>query len=157
MSQPEKTKKRKHAHPTVDATADAAESSTKRSKGDKVKKDQSKRKSKGKEVAAGEFRVVQATLPLSIPPVFANKLWAGAEEMLDSMLMRCASLSRPRGVSGCNEIDLFLEDISQRCRELYSPTTTYVSLTRVPPSRRIVPSQTVALVSRQRYGAHMLA
>jgi hypothetical protein len=94
MSQPDQNiKKRRHAAAVIDANAGTGEPSTKRSKGDKVKKDKSKNKSKGKEVVVGGFRVIQATLPLSIPPVFANKLRAGAEEMLDSMLMRCASRS----------------------------------------------------------------
>lgn len=93
----QKTKKRKHAAAAADAAVGLSEPSSKRSKTDKVKKDKSSGKtkegvSKGKEkeTVAGEFRVVQATLPLSIPPVFANNLRAGAEEMLDSMLMRCA-------------------------------------------------------------------
>jgi DNA-directed RNA polymerase I subunit RPA43 len=47
------------------------------------------RKDKGKSRAAdGEFTVVQSTLRLAIAPVFANNLKAGAEEMLDSMIMR---------------------------------------------------------------------
>ena len=87
-----KTKKRKHAVAAADTSAGGSEPLTKRPKTDKVKKDKSKAKSKGKEAASGQFRVVQASLPLSIPPVFANKLRAGAEEMLDSMLMRCANL-----------------------------------------------------------------
>lgn len=35
-----------------------------------------------------EFRIVNASLVLSVPPVFASDLRAGAEEMLDSMVMR---------------------------------------------------------------------
>lgn len=35
-----------------------------------------------------EFRVINASLALSIPPVFASDLRAGVEEMLDSMVMR---------------------------------------------------------------------
>ncbi|EKM54609.1 uncharacterized protein PHACADRAFT_258586 [Phanerochaete carnosa HHB-10118-sp] len=80
-----KTKKRKPA-----AAAMADESSSKRSKTEKVKKDKTKdkEKRKGKEVLDSQFRVVEASLLLSIAPVFANNLRAGAEEMLDSMLMR---------------------------------------------------------------------
>lgn len=96
-----KTKKRKHAAAATaaDATTSVAEPSPKRSKTDKVKKDKSKSKlrgdvsrGKGKAAVAGQFRVVHASLPLSIPPAFANNLRAGAEEMLDSMLMRCARI-----------------------------------------------------------------
>jgi DNA-directed RNA polymerase I subunit RPA43 len=48
-------------------------------------------KAKGKSRASnssGEFRVINASLVLSIPPVFASDLRAGVEEMLDSMVMR---------------------------------------------------------------------
>ncbi|KAF8843006.1 hypothetical protein BDN67DRAFT_1031039 [Paxillus ammoniavirescens] len=38
--------------------------------------------------SSGEFRVTNASLVLSIPPVFASDLRAGVEEMLDSMVMR---------------------------------------------------------------------
>ena len=89
----QKTKKRKHTAAAAEASAGASEPSTKRSKTDKVKKDKSKSKSKGKEVEAGQFKVTQASLLLSIPPVFANNLRTGAEEMLDSMLMRCANFA----------------------------------------------------------------
>lgn len=92
-----KTKKRKHAAAVADTVASVGEPSSKRSKTDKVKKDKSKSKTKGdilkgkeRETMHGQFRVVQASLQLSIAPVFANNLRAGAEEMLDSMLMRYA-------------------------------------------------------------------
>ncbi|GJE94424.1 DNA-directed RNA polymerase I subunit rpa43 [Phanerochaete sordida] len=85
-----KAKKRKHAAPAV-----AEEPSSKRSKTEKAKdksksKDKSRDRAKGKGRAApaSQFRVVEASLLLSIAPVFANNLRAGAEEMLDSMLMR---------------------------------------------------------------------
>ncbi|KAF8557601.1 hypothetical protein OG21DRAFT_1434806 [Imleria badia] len=48
-------------------------------------------KDKGKSRALdlpGEFCVINASLVLSIPPVFASDLRAGVEEMLDSMVMR---------------------------------------------------------------------
>ena len=88
----EVVKKRKHA--PVDPAA--GEPSSKRSKTEKKEKKEKKKKEKGKEKAReeeGEFRVFQATLALSIPPVFANNLQGGAEEMLDSMVMRCAMRS----------------------------------------------------------------
>ncbi|KAI9060323.1 hypothetical protein FKP32DRAFT_1595714 [Trametes sanguinea] len=85
-----KSKKRKHA-----AAADAAvaEPSTKRSKKDKdakrTAKEQAAKLSKGKSRATDDaFRVVRASLTVTVPPVFAADLRGGVEEMLDSMLMR---------------------------------------------------------------------
>ncbi|KAI0305646.1 hypothetical protein B0F90DRAFT_1624855 [Multifurca ochricompacta] len=45
---------------------------------------------KGKEKAASpsEFRSVKASIVLAIPPVFANRLRDGVDEMLDAMVMR---------------------------------------------------------------------
>ena len=40
-----------------------------------------------------EFRIVNASLVLSVPPVFAANPLAGVQEMLDSMVMRCAFFS----------------------------------------------------------------
>jgi Mn-containing catalase len=61
------------------------EASTKKSKKDKHEKDS---KTKGKARETGEFHVVKTSLVLSIPPIFASNPRAGAEEMLDSMVMR---------------------------------------------------------------------
>lgn len=81
-----KTKKRKH---TVETNG---EPSPKRSKKDGATKDvkrKEKTKDKGKARAdTGEFKLIDATMSVSIPPVFANNLRTGAEEMLDSMVMR---------------------------------------------------------------------
>ena len=77
-----KTKKRKQV---VEANGGP---SPKRSKKDALVNDAQK-KDKGKARADNEeFRVLDATMSLSIPPVFANNLRTGAEEMLDSMVMR---------------------------------------------------------------------
>lgn len=90
----EKTaQKRKH---TMAETAPDAEPSTKRAKKDgKVKKDKTRKEQKGKGLGkageTGEFRVAQASLAVSVPPMFANNLREGVEEMLDSMLMRCVT------------------------------------------------------------------
>ncbi|KAH9007965.1 hypothetical protein EDB83DRAFT_2212827 [Lactarius deliciosus] len=43
---------------------------------------------KGKDNADGEFRSVKASVVLAVPPVFANRLRDGVEEMLDTMTMR---------------------------------------------------------------------
>jgi DNA-directed RNA polymerase I subunit RPA43 len=79
------TKKRKHS------TQIPLESSLpfKKSKHDKKEK-KSKDKGKSKAHGGSEFRVVNASLVVSIPPVFASNPRAGVEEMLDSMVMRCA-------------------------------------------------------------------
>ncbi|KAI0298546.1 hypothetical protein BC826DRAFT_997946 [Russula brevipes] len=41
-----------------------------------------------KEKAGEEFRSVNASVVLAVPPVFANRLRSGVEEMLDTMIMR---------------------------------------------------------------------
>ncbi|KAI0276574.1 hypothetical protein BGY98DRAFT_919223 [Russula aff. rugulosa BPL654] len=51
-----------------------------------VDADGSKRSRKGKE--NDEFCSVKASIVLSVPPVFANRLRHGVEEMLDTMIMR---------------------------------------------------------------------
>ncbi|CCL99080.1 uncharacterized protein FIBRA_01093 [Fibroporia radiculosa] len=82
------SKKRKHIIADVEQDT---EPSVKRAKKDKLKKDKSVRKEKGKARARDdetEFRVVQTSMVVSIPPVFASNLRAGVEEMLDSLLMR---------------------------------------------------------------------
>ena len=89
-----KVKKRKHAVAAEEGGA-AAEPSTKRSKKEKemIKEHGVAKKlkvDKGKGRATDDaFRVVRATLTVSVSPVFAADLRGGVEEMLDSMLMRC--------------------------------------------------------------------
>ncbi|OSX66089.1 hypothetical protein POSPLADRAFT_1064586 [Postia placenta MAD-698-R-SB12] len=87
-----KAKKRKHASADI---GQGVEPSTKRAKKDKAEKGNKVKSSskldKGKARATdggNEFRVVQASMVVSIPPVFANNLQAGVEDMLDSLLMR---------------------------------------------------------------------
>ncbi|KZT10747.1 uncharacterized protein LAESUDRAFT_721116 [Laetiporus sulphureus 93-53] len=77
-----KAKKRKHAVADIGLVA---EPSTKRAKKDKTKRDKGKTRATDD---GSEFRVIQATMSVSIPPVFANNLRKGVEEMLDSLLMR---------------------------------------------------------------------
>lgn len=92
-----KTKKRKHAAAEV-----GGEPSTKRSKTGKEKAKPSSKASKSKaeikHLADGQFKVIRATLAVSIPPMFASKPREGAEEMLDSLVMRYAFLSPVRKV-----------------------------------------------------------
>ena len=62
-----------------------------------------------KEKENDEFRSVKASIVLSVPPVFANRLRSGVEEMLDTMIMRSSFLpsahllffSSPIGTSPC--------------------------------------------------------
>lgn len=49
-----------------------------------------KGKGKGKENADCEFRSIRASVILAVPPIFANRLRDGVEEMLDTMTMRSA-------------------------------------------------------------------
>ncbi|TBU33678.1 hypothetical protein BD311DRAFT_711646 [Dichomitus squalens] len=84
-----KTKKRKHVA-VVEETSGAGEPSTKRSKKEKdAKKHKKAKHDKGKARATDDaFRIVRASLNVSVPPVFAGDLRGGVEELLDSMLMR---------------------------------------------------------------------
>ncbi|PCH36117.1 hypothetical protein WOLCODRAFT_166700 [Wolfiporia cocos MD-104 SS10] len=75
------TKKRKHAAAESNL---GVEPSTKRAK---VKDKSGKGKGRATDNAS-EFRIIQAKMAVTIPPVFANNPRAGAEEMLDSLLMR---------------------------------------------------------------------
>lgn len=50
-----------------------------------------KRARKEKEKANDEFRSIKASIVLAVPPVFANRLHSGVEEMLDTMIMRCST------------------------------------------------------------------
>ncbi|KAI1781592.1 hypothetical protein LXA43DRAFT_1055861 [Ganoderma leucocontextum] len=91
-AEPHKTKKRKHAAAVEEAGG--AEPSTKRSKKDKdgardAKRHKKAKQDKGKGRATDDaFRVVRASLTVSVPPTFAADLRGGVEELLDSMLMR---------------------------------------------------------------------
>lgn len=152
-----KTKKRKPAAAAVE------EPSSKRSKTEKVKdkskkdkKDKSKEqaKGKGKEVLDSQFRVVEASLLLSIPPVFANNLRAGAEEMLDSMLMRyespCTRCMYPEIMRQL----VLREDTYLRCKALCWDTMTFASLIQKRRSRPTVRSRTALSASGLLYGVH---
>jgi hypothetical protein len=76
----------KRKHRASDADPDAP----RKKKKEKLKQDTGKPRTKP---STSEFRVTKATITLSIPPVFASHLRAGAEEMLDSMIMRCDDTS----------------------------------------------------------------
>jgi hypothetical protein len=52
-----------------------------------------KKARKGKET--DEFCSVKTTIVLAVPPVFANRLRYGVEEMLDTMIMRYAHPTHP--------------------------------------------------------------
>ncbi|TFY79220.1 hypothetical protein EWM64_g4790 [Hericium alpestre] len=77
------------SHPPKRKSAPAppdADAGTSAKKPRKEKKD--KGKGKSKDSASGEFRAVKASVMLAIPPCFSAKPQVGAEEMLDSMIMR---------------------------------------------------------------------
>lgn len=57
--------------------------------GPSTKKSKKERKPKNKNISRhDEFILVKASLPVSIPPVFASNPSQGVQEMLDSMVMR---------------------------------------------------------------------
>lgn len=78
----------KRKHRASDADPDVP----RKKKKEKLKQDTGKPRTKPS-TSASEFRVTKATMTLSVPPVFASNLRAGAEEMLDSMIMRCDNTS----------------------------------------------------------------
>lgn len=87
MSNSPITKKRKH----LENGQAASGSSHKKAKKDKEQSGKRDEKGKGRateENADSAFRVVSATVVLSIPPVFSKDLMKGVHEMLDSLIMR---------------------------------------------------------------------
>lgn len=78
-SSQEPLKKRKH-----EDHSDIIEKSHKKSK-----KESKDKKGKGKDSTAdGEFKVINASIILSVPPRFAMNPMAGVQEMLDTLIMR---------------------------------------------------------------------
>ena len=100
MSHPPATVAPKRKNPNDSTDVDHASKKARKEgkKEKKTKKDKSKSKSQlqTNDVASSssesEFRSVKASVQLTIPPVFATKPREGAQEMLDSMVMRCVSL-----------------------------------------------------------------
>lgn len=83
VSQKKKEKRHKATAQSAVPPSEDALSSQKR----KLKSPKDKGKSRALDLPS-EFRAINASLVLSIPPVFASDLRAGVEEMLDSMIMR---------------------------------------------------------------------
>jgi DNA-directed RNA polymerase I subunit RPA43 len=83
VSRKKKEKRHKATAQSVAPPSEDALSSQKR----KPKSVKDKGKSRALDLPS-EFHVINASLVLSIPPVFASDLRAGVEEMLDSMIMR---------------------------------------------------------------------
>lgn len=79
------TKKRKQ--PSTSKAPDSPAKKSKKSSNEKRDKKDAKLKGKARDT---EFHVVNTSLVVSIAPIFANNLRVGVEEMLDSMVMRCA-------------------------------------------------------------------
>lgn len=87
---PTSHKKRKNAtDPGHDSPKKKKKKKEKNREKDKLMQDKEKSRI---DPSTSEFLVTKATLKLSIPPLFASNLRAGAEEMLDSMIMRCDSI-----------------------------------------------------------------
>lgn len=87
MSLPADTQAKKRKK-SLAAGLDAEEPRAKKSRKEGKDKKQ-KKNDKGKtRDSDGQFRVVRASMVVSIPPVFASDPRAGVEEMLDSMVMR---------------------------------------------------------------------
>ena len=76
-------KKKEKRHKATAPPSEDALSSQKR----KPKSPKDKGKSRALDLPS-EFHVINASLVLSVPPVFASDLRSGVEEMLDSMIMR---------------------------------------------------------------------
>lgn len=90
--------KRKNPTDPSDAEHTSKKARKEAKKARKEKKDKSKSKTKHKtradddnlsSLTDSEFRSVKASVQLTIPPVFASKPHEGAQELLDSMVMRC--------------------------------------------------------------------
>ncbi|THH15662.1 hypothetical protein EW146_g4857 [Bondarzewia mesenterica] len=86
----------------------SAHKDKKREKREKEK--EKKEKGKGKK-ADGEFRAVKASVVLALSPAFASKPHDGAEEMLDSMVMRY--IPTLRGVVLAHSNMHFLESVGR--------------------------------------------
>lgn len=82
------SKKRKHPETPEDSSRSISKKIKKDGK-DKTGKRDKKGKGKGRQDdGQGEFKVVSASVSLSIPPVFSTSPMTGALEMLDSLTMR---------------------------------------------------------------------
>lgn len=115
------------------------------------KKDKKKNKHKSSREGAGgvesEFHVVSASVRLSIPPIFAPDLPAGARELLDSMLMRYVfpSCLFPHTRDPVKKLIELAKTIGifRRCKACSSRTTVYGSSTTKPGSKTSVRSRSV--------------
>ncbi|KAI0072665.1 hypothetical protein K474DRAFT_1667564 [Panus rudis PR-1116 ss-1] len=88
---PQKTKKRKHATEGEEPSAKRSKTDLAKNepKVDKKERKEKKSRDKGKARAdEGQFKVINATLNVTVPPVFAQNIRGGVQEMLDSMIMR---------------------------------------------------------------------
>src|SRR5882672_6768169 len=86
--------------------------------------------------ARSEFRIVNASFVISVPPVFAVNPHLGVQEMLDSMVMRCAFT--PRICVASRQV--VPSGIILHCKELYCRTPILSSLKRLHASKEIVRS-----------------
>lgn len=95
-----------------------------------------------------EFRVVNASLVLSVPPVFAANPLVGVQEMLDSMVMRCAFMPR------MYDRNLTFLDIIIHCRELSCRIRISHLWKKLHAFNAIVLSSSAASDLTRLYGVH---
>ena len=139
------------------------EGTEKRHKDKKEKKERSKGKGKAKadahEGPEGEFCAVKASVVLALSPVFASKPREGAEEMLDSMIMRCVQCRayppermRSEHSGSTHASRNACADISQPCAASCLRTRICSSSTRSGGYRPTAHLRYATLGSRRRYG-----
>jgi hypothetical protein len=97
-----------------------------------------------------EFCVVNASLVLSVPPVFAANPLVGVQEMLDSMVMRCFFVRR---MCCCNLTNL-LSDIIIHWKGLSCHIPILHLCKMLHTSNAIVPSSSAVLDLMRPYGVH---
>ena len=107
---------------------------------------------KGSHDVGSEFRIVNASLVLSVPPVFAANPLVGVQEMLDSMIMRCIPICR---ICCCNLTNFYtLSDIIIHCKELFCRIPILHLCKMLHASNAIVRSSFAVLNLTRPYGVH---
>lgn len=105
------SRKRKHHEPLNAAPSKKLKTATTESEASPEKK---KKKSKKRRKVGEEFKRIQASMTISLPPIFAQDPTDGIEEMLDSMILRYAESKDLHSVFPANspsiplQVDSFL-------------------------------------------------
>lgn len=88
LATPSTSKKRKHAEKSG-LTPESIAKKVRKEEREKEKAKKRDKKGKGRENEVhGEFKVINASVMVSIPPRFATDPMSGVREMLDSLIMR---------------------------------------------------------------------